>query len=459
MSETLRLRQNLQKNIPSDCIICALRPTLYINQINIYQARYFCYHSDPPVRPHFKPSTLLRCLTIVCNLILMYGVINDVNHMEKKFTTKQVVILLEIVFTATSVVFNLIFLAKNKIKLQESHGLMSLFNNKFKFGAEVILTSESAKKVHTILLTLFVFLIVEEVVMFCGALIIENIDKDLLVRMCTVEFFIFTNASLGLYCTQLFYVYEYIFDKCFQDIQKYLEQVSDFSESTVTTSEALRSGAALIDRLRKLQRLYMCLRRNFLLNEQFLYPEILIIFSVDICVLMIGYGYFAVMFAQGAVALLKFDVFIIVKSLAFFLAFSNVCYQAQRVATMVRDSLERISIIKLLLQSQDILSFLFKRPVSKLSALESAQIEMLITTLILQKPQLKASDIFIVGTGFLASVKIHSERNLVTTSVAGLRNHTDIFACGTTVSCVVVQVDKNKNVINKMHSHKLNRNT
>ncbi|CAH1367215.1 unnamed protein product, partial [Tenebrio molitor] len=61
MSETLRLRQNLQKNIPSDCIICALRPTLYINQINIYQARYFCYHSDPPVRPHFKPSTLLRC--------------------------------------------------------------------------------------------------------------------------------------------------------------------------------------------------------------------------------------------------------------------------------------------------------------------------------------------------------------------------------------------------------------
>ncbi|CAH1367214.1 unnamed protein product, partial [Tenebrio molitor] len=132
----------------------------------------------------------------------------------------------------------------------------------------------------------------------------------------------------------------------------------------------------------------MCLRRNFLLNEQFLYPEILIIFSVDICVLMIGYGYFAVMFAQGAVALLKFDVFIIVKSLAFFLAFSNVCYQAQRVATM----------------SQDILSFLFKRPVSKLSALESAQIEMLITTLILQKPQLKASDIFIVGTGFLASV-------------------------------------------------------
>jgi hypothetical protein len=61
----------------------------------------------------------------------------------------------------------------------------------------------------------------------------------------------------------------------------------------------------------------------------------------------------------------------------------------------------------LLLQSQDILSFLFRCPISKLSPLESAQIEMLITTLTLQKPQLKASDIFTIGTGLLASVRIN----------------------------------------------------
>jgi hypothetical protein len=68
-----------------------------------------------------------------------------------------------------------------------------------------------------------------------------------------------------------------------------------------------------------------------------------------------------------------------------------------------------VSSFKLVFQSQDILSFLFKCPVSKLSALESAQIEMMINTLILQKPQLKASDIFTVGTELLASVKIFSD--------------------------------------------------
>ncbi|KAF2905295.1 hypothetical protein ILUMI_00889 [Ignelater luminosus] len=56
--------------------------------------------------------------------------------------------------------------------------------------------------------------------------------------------------------------------------------------------------------------------------------------------------------------------------------------------------------------SEDILSFLFKYPISKLSTAEAAQVEMLITTLNIQKPVLRASDIFTVGTRLLASVSI-----------------------------------------------------
>jgi hypothetical protein len=37
--------------------------------------------------------------------------------------------------------------------------------------------------------------------------------------------------------------------------------------------------------------------------------------------------------------------------------------------------------------------------------MESAQVEMLIATLEIQKPELKASDIFTIGTGLLASVR------------------------------------------------------
>ncbi|KAF5297881.1 hypothetical protein FQR65_LT19651 [Abscondita terminalis] len=54
--------------------------------------------------------------------------------------------------------------------------------------------------------------------------------------------------------------------------------------------------------------------------------------------------------------------------------------------------------------SDDILSFLFKYPISKLSVSEASQIEMLIKTIVYQKPVLRASDIFVVSTKLLASV-------------------------------------------------------
>ncbi|KAK4874529.1 hypothetical protein RN001_013889 [Aquatica leii] len=50
------------------------------------------------------------------------------------------------------------------------------------------------------------------------------------------------------------------------------------------------------------------------------------------------------------------------------------------------------------------LSFLFKYPISKLTAPEAAQIELLIITLNLQKPVLTASSIFVVGTRLLGSI-------------------------------------------------------
>ncbi|XP_044757855.1 uncharacterized protein LOC123316007 [Coccinella septempunctata] len=54
--------------------------------------------------------------------------------------------------------------------------------------------------------------------------------------------------------------------------------------------------------------------------------------------------------------------------------------------------------------SDDTLSFLFKYPISKLSETEAYQVEMLIYTLSSQKPTIKASDIFTVGTKLLASI-------------------------------------------------------
>ncbi|KAF5302953.1 hypothetical protein FQR65_LT19054 [Abscondita terminalis] len=89
---------------------------------------------------------------------------------------------------------------------------------------------------------------------------------------------------------------------------------------------------------------------------------------------------------------------------------------------------ERIR-FKALLVSDDILSFLFKYPISKLSVSEASQIEMLIKTIVYQKPVLRASDIFVVSTKLLASVS----GTIVTYVLVALQFHSVEFGgdhCG-----------------------------
>jgi hypothetical protein len=334
MFKRIKLPEYFKKNIPSDCIICASRPSLYLNQINVFQAKFYCPHSNPPARPHFQPSTLFKIITILSNIMLVYGVINDVNQMQKNFTIKQVLIFLEITFNICTIGFNLMCLTKNKIKLREAHATISILNNKFLFGVGAILTGNSAKKLHNILQRFIMLILLEELISFCVVLVVDNVDNKLFIRMWMLEICIFCNVSLGLSCMHHLFLYESMFGACFEEIEKFLDHLYTFSRRTVTTTHVLR-GNIFIDRLRKLQRLYMGLRQSFLLNENFLQPEFLMTYSTYVCLLLIGYGYFAFMFFQGEVIPLKFDFHVICKSLAIVAAFSALCYHCEKVANMV----------------------------------------------------------------------------------------------------------------------------
>ncbi|KAJ3663180.1 hypothetical protein Zmor_007486 [Zophobas morio] len=376
------LNQNRHKSIPSDCIICAMRPGLYLNQINIYQARFFCSHSSPPSKPHFQPSKTAKVLTILCSCILLYGVYADLNQISGKFTSKHVILYLEMFLNILTVLFNGTFFSKNGIKLREAHGLIAVINNKFKFGVDVLLTGKSAKKIHDILFYATIMFLLEELIMFNITFAVENVDNDLFIRMFMLEILILSNAVLGIACVQALHLYKAIFGRCYSEIEEFLSRLY------LSGVEDQTPGSLLIERLQKLQRLYMCLRRNYKLNEQFFQPVVFVGYSLYVCILLIGYGYFGMTFFLGEISMLKFDIYLIIKSLAIAIAFGYLCYEAQYIATM----------------SEELLSFLFKFPISKLTVLECAQIDMLISTLSLQKPDIKASDIFTLGTGLLVSI-------------------------------------------------------
>ncbi|KAF5276718.1 hypothetical protein FQR65_LT16231 [Abscondita terminalis] len=106
---------------------------------------------------------------------------------------------------------------------------------------------------------------------------------------------------------------------------------------------------------------------------------------LDVVAIMIVSSYTLVLYCLGVVKIDQFIMFIVYATILCVIIYLAVSEQMNAV-------------------SEDILSFLFKYPISKLTAEEAAQVELLIVTLSLHKPVLKASDIFVVGTRLLASV-------------------------------------------------------
>ncbi|KAJ3663185.1 hypothetical protein Zmor_007490 [Zophobas morio] len=362
-----------QKKIPAECVICAARPALYLNQLNVYPVTFYCSHSTPPSRPHLVPSRTYKFLNILCCVVLIIGIINDLLQIRGKITTKHLLLILEILIGASTIIVNIQCLFKSPSKIQELHGLISLINKKTVFEVTEVLSASSAGKIYDLLLFLVLILIVEEVATFFRTVIAEKLDSVLLVRMFAIEMIIFCNISIAYYLVQFLNLYHIMFENCYEELRQCLRT---------------KTHARLLTKLQKLQRFYMCLRRNFKLNELFFRSGMIIIYTIDVCLLLIGFSYLVVVLNEQDVNLLKFDWFVIVKSLALVAIFCIFCYEAERI----------------LIQTQNTLSLLFQCSLTKLSSLESAQVELIIQTFVVLKPNLNISYIFNVNTGLLASV-------------------------------------------------------
>ncbi|KAJ3663176.1 hypothetical protein Zmor_007482 [Zophobas morio] len=193
--------------------------------------------------------------------------------------------------------------------------------------------------------------------------------------LLTLLIFLLTYFSTFVVVLTMVEAYFLLFGKCQHQMKMVIAQRDIFS------------ARFLKRRLRKLQKLHMVLSLNFqIIQETFNFS--LLLFWFGGTTIMIGnifglsnYVFYDEELSENAIVTLVVSVF------------------GALSTTYLIFKLDKLGNV-----SEDILSFLFQCPVSKLNPLESAQIEMLIYTLTLQKPVLKASDIFVLKTGLIASV-------------------------------------------------------
>lgn len=322
--------KNTKTDSNKDCIVCTISPVLYFGKINITNANFYCAHTNPAARPHLKPALKYNLLNISLNIFLSFGIINNIREIDGTASTKQVLLITEMIFNVSTILINLICLKKHQVKVKEYHGLISLFENSSKFGVNKILSRTQARNIRSFLYLIIILLVVEEVGTISKVLASSVIDLSLSVRMVAIEIMIFSCTSVALYSVQCFSIYQCLFEKCCKDIEKTMQILCSFNEN-----QQKRVFKSPIERLIKLHRLYISLKRNFKLNEDFVQPGIILIGSIDACLFLMCYSYLTVMIVFKESDFLSFDNFLIGKSSAVLVFFSVICYQGERISDVV----------------------------------------------------------------------------------------------------------------------------
>ena len=311
---------NSQKKIPRECIICASRPALYFNRLNVCPATFYCNHSTPPSRPHLVPSKTYKFLNILCCFVLIIGMINDLLQFGVKLTAKEFFLVCELLISTSTIIVNILCLLRSHTKIQESHGLISLIDKKVVFEVTEVLSASSAGKIYDLLLLFILILALHEVAILFRIVITEELDFVLVVRIFATEIILLCNVSIALYFAQFLTLYDITFENCYEELRKCVQS---------------KAHARLVTKLKKLQRFYMCLRRNFKLNERFVRSGIVITYAINVCLVLIMFSYFVVLQAEQELDLTTLDLYLAGKSMALIGMFFVGCYDAQRILNKV----------------------------------------------------------------------------------------------------------------------------
>lgn len=328
--------------VPYDCIICAIQPCLQLNKLNVCPAFNTCPHSNANARQKLIPSKSLRVFNIIANLLLFIGFLNDLYHLDGDASTKSLLIILEAMFYVITIWCNFLCTFNNRTKIQELHGLITLILNKSRFFVDKILTTRAATQVYAFLMLVITLLTLEEITSCLNTLVTEELNLNLIIRIIGIEFIVWCNASIGIYILQFLGLYYFLFSQCYKEIQNCLTPACS-SQFIIIKERYTFKKQCLVYRLQKLQRLYMCLQKNFKLNEKFIEPGIIITYTVGICLLSLCYCYLAVLMIKSEITgFIQFDYYILIKSMALVVLFVCFCYAGQKVYNLVCSKLSSL---------------------------------------------------------------------------------------------------------------------
>ncbi|KAF2899422.1 hypothetical protein ILUMI_06753 [Ignelater luminosus] len=373
-----------------DCIACLLRPLLRMGSVcGISTLSIHCRHSDNLTSiARFDKSSKLLIISFVLSIPMLLGIIENLREILsfEGNTMRLLGLLVEILFSVGAATCWIFSLSKYKEKVIELNGLSAIIENRQFYGINTFLSTGTTKIFlrRIYLMISFIVLIDFNFILYC---LDEEKDIEvhlLLLKVVMIAFCSYAQAAAILQCLLSTCLYVTLYQKCFFHIEKALDQRIIHQKRQICQKQQIAQVFPLEVTLQRLIRLYLGLTYNHRQLVVYMNPSFTIWWLVLMSILILCFYFLVIVYIRSEFG----DPLLVSRS------YGSVFGIIMYVATI-----ERLNIM-----SQDILSFLFKYPISKLSRAEAAQVELLITTLNIQKPVLNASDIFTVGTRLLASI-------------------------------------------------------
>ena len=326
----------------ADCLICTIRPSLNFCRLNILNTNYKCKHTSLIIsRAKFKVSKTFQFLNLLCNIVLAGTVIKDLVTIYQDLEPQHLFTFMEVSINICVIYCNTSYILATKEKVKEYNGLLAIVDNKY--GMDFVISEESSQHINKKMKTLITVLSIFELLNLGVVVAVNSTDFIKWMRVLPSELSTMALITLQVHLIQNSEIYTSLVHKCLSEI-----------ESSLTSCQ----GIFVSEKLQMMQRLYMALRRNFILSGNFFSPSAIVFYIMNTVLLIICQTYVVLLYFRGKVEVYASCSQIFVKSLVVVVGQIVFCFQSENLSSLI----------------QQPMSFLMKFPLSRLSNNEASKV-------------------------------------------------------------------------------------
>ncbi|KAG5879178.1 hypothetical protein JTB14_037436 [Gonioctena quinquepunctata] len=381
-------RENIQ-----DCYICAFRPAILFSLGVTYYSIPQCQHIHPVTKARFVRKRLVLILNLFYMVTLLSAIVINIRDINVNNSFEELMKKFITLVRCTNVLCFLISARMmNKHVMKYTKDIVNIIENRRYYGIQSILSGKQSKTLQTSVASVIVFTAVY-VSTFVISSLLKNFGYKIIIygTAKSIHDIIVVCVAFNLIFIEI--IYHMILKNFNRIVKEHL--------STALDKRNKNQIPFLVEKLQNLQKFYIAIYKNH--KEHVLSVGNLVYYVSQvnnvIFVLVFTYLYYSYCWMNNIAAEYFFlcDVFVLTFITKVFFDKVDAVFHS----------------------NEDLLSYLYTYPISKLSESEAAQVEILITTLTLEKPELSASNIFTVGTDLLASIA----GNVVTYVLVALQFH------------------------------------